>query len=338
MSVSLSFASHCSRAVKQLTHETRRNRAEKFSIFQAVKEQIQNVCTQSQTTTGIRTYRETEEKYIVYENDDYASFHLQFRRRAGIGLDLLQTAFCCWFLNNAGGVWMMIHKLCNGLDPVGENLLSSLKKPPPPPSPPNRRWATAAAGSWARPRPTPTREEAEESGEGTVAAPFVRGLDDDGCPRGDGAGMTLPRSETPLSTRGMRDTSRRILKHLILFVSAPYRIPYPVRAWLPLQVLGVVVASPRELSLREGGCAGGEGTGYWTCQWECSRDGNVRLAAAVAARRSSPLAWRLQGALHARSAAPCRALYRVVLLSLPLNLGDHCSSPTALCCGATSNC
>lgn len=197
--------------------------------------------------------QETEEKYIVYENDDYASF-LQFRRRAaGIALealDLLQTAFCCWFLNNAGGVWM-IHKLCNGLDPVGENLLSSLKKPSPP-SPPNRRWATAA-GSWARPRPTPTptREEAEESGEGTVAAAFVRGLDDDGCARGDGAGMTLPRSETPLSTRGMRDTSRRILKHLILFVSAPYRIPYPVRAWLPLQVLGVVVASPREL--REGG-------------------------------------------------------------------------------------
>lgn len=64
--------------------------------------------------------------------------------------------------------------------------------------------------------------------------------------------MTLPRSETPLSTRGMRDTSRRILKHLILSVSAPYRIPYPVRAWLPLQVLGVVVASPRELGGREG--------------------------------------------------------------------------------------
>jgi hypothetical protein len=85
-------------------------------------------------------HTERQEKYIVYENDDYASFHLQFRRRAGIAcleaLDLLQTAFCCWFLNNAGGVWMMIHKLCNGLDPVGENLLSSLKKPP---SPPNRR-------------------------------------------------------------------------------------------------------------------------------------------------------------------------------------------------------
>lgn len=98
MSVSLSFASHCSRAVKQLTHETRRNRAEKFSIFQAVKEQIQNVCTQSQTTTGIRTYRETEEKYIVYENDDYASFHLQFRRRAGIGLESLGLAPNCILL------------------------------------------------------------------------------------------------------------------------------------------------------------------------------------------------------------------------------------------------
>jgi hypothetical protein len=65
---------------------------------------------------------------------------------------------------------------------------------------------------------------------------------------------------------------------------------------------------------------------------------SLRLAAAVAASSSSPLAWRLQGGLHARSAAPCRALYRTVLLSLPLNLGDHCSSPTALCCGATSNC
>jgi hypothetical protein len=34
--------------------------------------------------------------------------------------------------------------------------------------------------------------------------------------------------------------------------------------------------------------------------------GRLRLAAAVAASRSFPLAWRLQGALHARSAALCR--------------------------------
>jgi hypothetical protein len=71
-----------------------------------------------------------------------------------------------------------------------------------------------------------------------------------------------------------------------------------------------------------------------------SADAAPKQAAAVAASSSSLLAWRLQGALHARrrSAAPCRALYRAVLLSPPLNLGDHCSSPTTLCCGATSNC
>jgi len=86
------------------------------------------------------------------------------------------------------------HKLCSGLDPVGENLLSSLKSPP-------ERW----------PRPTREAEETEET-----LAPLSE-LELDGC-SGD-VGMTLPRSETPLSTRGMRDTRRRILKHFILSLS-----------------------------------------------------------------------------------------------------------------------
>jgi len=96
------------------------------------------------------------------------------------------------------------HKLCSGLGPVGENLLSSLK------SPLNRRWVKPPE-RW--PRPTREAEETEE----TLAPLSEMELELDGC-SGD-AGMTLPRSETPLSTRGMRDTSRRILKHFILSLS-----------------------------------------------------------------------------------------------------------------------
>ena len=96
------------------------------------------------------------------------------------------------------------HKLCSGLDPVGENLLSSLK------SPLNRRWVKPPE-RW--PRPTREAEETEE----TLAPLSEMELELDGC-SGD-AGMTLPRSETPLSTRGMRDTRRRILKHFILSLS-----------------------------------------------------------------------------------------------------------------------
>jgi hypothetical protein len=39
--------------------------------------------------------------------------------------------------------------------------------------------------------------------------------------------------------------------HLVCLCTVPYTVPCE-RAWLPLQVLGVVVASPRELGGREG--------------------------------------------------------------------------------------
>lgn len=122
----------------------------------------------------------------------------QIRKRTGHhlgGLDS-RTAFF------PADSWMPVdHKLCSGLDPVGENLLSSLK------SPPNRRWVKPPE-RW--PRPTREAEETEE----TLAPLSELELELDGC-SGD-AGMTLPRRETPLSTRGMRDTSSRILKHFIL--------------------------------------------------------------------------------------------------------------------------
>ena len=103
--------------------------------------------------------------------------------------------------------WMPVdHKLCSGLDPVGENLLSSLKKPP---STPNRRWLKPER----RPRPAP---EAESE----TLAPF---LELGGCSSGEG--MTLPRRETPLSTRGIRDTSRRILTQFIFSLFSAQSLP-----------------------------------------------------------------------------------------------------------------
>lgn len=63
--------------------------------------------------------------------------------------------------------------------------------------------------------------------------------------------------------------------HLVCLCTVPYTVPCESLAAAPSPRRGGRVASPREL--REGGCAGGEGTGYWTCQWECSRDGNVNI-------------------------------------------------------------
>jgi len=134
------------------------------------------------------------------------------------------------------------HKLCSGLDPVGENLLSSLKKPP---SPPNRRWLKPVR----RPRPAP---EAETE----TLAPF---LELDGCSPGEG--MTLPRRETPLSTRGIRDTSRRILTQFIFSLFSAQSLPLSL---YPVLCSSVVVASAR-------GNGGGE-------NWLLVPTGNAEMA------------------------------------------------------------
>jgi hypothetical protein len=62
----------------------------------------------------------------------------------------------------------------------------------------------------------------------------------------------------------------------------------------------------------------GEQTEPATATTEIARCLAIRVAATVAASQPSPLAWRLQGALHTRSAAPYRAPYELVPFSLPL--------------------